>query len=196
MFTVIIPTQNDEQRLVPTLTALVPGAASGLLRDVIVADGGSQDATLRVAESAGCEIVVSPQELGGRLRAAAARARASWLMFLRPGCILDATWLDESERFLSQAEPIDPLRQPAAVFRPAARLGQARPLLVEAMALLHASLGAQPRPEQGLIVSKARYDALGGHGESEAEPERAFIRRLGSRNLIVLRCGAVMMQSG
>src|SRR5450432_3405950 len=100
MITVIIPTLDSERRLVPTLAMLVPGAMSGIVREVIVADGGSSDATLEIADTAGCTALTAPGSPAGRLRAAVAAARAPWLMFLRPGTVLDATWLDEAARFI------------------------------------------------------------------------------------------------
>ena len=53
MLSVIIPTLNCERVLVPTLASLVSGAAAGTVRDVIIADGGSGDATRDVADLAG-----------------------------------------------------------------------------------------------------------------------------------------------
>ena len=52
MLSAIIATRNSERSLVPTLSALVPAAASGLLAEVIVADAGSEDATAEVADRA------------------------------------------------------------------------------------------------------------------------------------------------
>ena len=46
VLSVIIPTLDCERSLVPTLASLVSGAAVGTVRDVIIADGGSRDATL------------------------------------------------------------------------------------------------------------------------------------------------------
>ena len=43
MLTVIVSTNESERVLVRTLTCLVPGATSGLIRDVILADAGSID---------------------------------------------------------------------------------------------------------------------------------------------------------
>ncbi|MEA2873185.1 MAG: hypothetical protein QOH67_3161, partial [Hyphomicrobiales bacterium] len=45
MFSVIVATYDSERALVPTLAALVPGATAGIVREVIVADGGSRDET-------------------------------------------------------------------------------------------------------------------------------------------------------
>ena len=43
MISVIIPTLNSEIVLAHTLAALVPAAAEGVVREVIVVDGGSSD---------------------------------------------------------------------------------------------------------------------------------------------------------
>ena len=45
MLSVVIATQESERTLVPTLSALVPGVVAGMVREVIVADAGSRDAT-------------------------------------------------------------------------------------------------------------------------------------------------------
>src|ERR1700744_370852 len=98
MLSVIIPTCNSERPLVPTLAALVPGATSGIVSEVLLADAGSKDDTAAVADVAGCNIVVLEGPLGRRLKAAAAAARAPWLLFLRPGTVLDAPWTSEVGR--------------------------------------------------------------------------------------------------
>src|SRR5258708_17442549 len=104
MLSVVIATENAERILVPTLAALVPGATAGIVREVIVADGGSSDATTLIADAAGCRIDVTPGPLGHRLRQAAASARAPWLLFLRPGAVPGLTWVEEARRFIEQAE--------------------------------------------------------------------------------------------
>src|SRR5258708_8262922 len=85
MLSVVIATENAERILVPTLAAPVPGATAGIVREVIVADAGSSDATTLIADAAGCRIDVTPGPLGHRLRQAAASARAPRPPFLPPG---------------------------------------------------------------------------------------------------------------
>src|SRR4051794_37334012 len=103
MLSVVITTHESERLLVPTLAALVPGAMAGIIRDVIVADAGSTDATAEVADVAGCRVVVEPGPLGARLQAAVALARGTWLLFLRPGSVPDTTWVEDVSRFTRQA---------------------------------------------------------------------------------------------
>ena len=45
MLSVIIPTHDSERALVRTLAALVPGAATGLVSEVLITDAGSRDQT-------------------------------------------------------------------------------------------------------------------------------------------------------
>src|SRR5262249_6793041 len=179
MVSVIIATHESERALVRTLAALVAGAAAGAVREVIVSDAKSSDATLDVADLAGCRIVVSEATLGARLRAAASLARAPWLMFLKPGMVLDATWIDETGRFIAEDDGRDQTRSRAAVFRRAPPPSARQPAVIEAFSLLGAALGCRPRPEQGLLIARQLYDLLGGHRDSTADPERDLIRRVG-----------------
>jgi glycosyltransferase involved in cell wall biosynthesis len=191
MLSVIIATLDCERALVPTLATLVPGAAAGTVRDVIIADGGSTDATLEVADVAGCEILASNGSLGARLRQATAKARASWVMYLRPGVVLDASWVDEVGGFVQRAELRGAIDAPAAMFRRASPHGSGRPLVVEALSLLRVALGAKPAPEQGLIIPKVLYERVGRHRDV-ADPEMDLITRLGRRRIALLRSGALI----
>ena len=188
VLSVIIPTLNCERVLVPTLASLVSGAAAGTVRDVIIADGGSGDATVEMADLAGCEIMASHAQLPERLRAATAKARANWVMYLRPGVVLDANWAGEVASFIEQAELRGTADAVAATFRRAAGPAAGRPLLVEALALLRQALGARIGPEQGLVISKQLYELAGRHRDV-AEPEADLLARLG-RRVALLRSAA------
>jgi glycosyltransferase involved in cell wall biosynthesis len=179
MISVIIATLNCERALLPTLAALVPAAMDGLVSEVIIADGGSGDGTARVADIAGCKFIGADGALGRRLKTAASAARAPFLLFLQPGTILDAQWASEARRFLERPSG----QSRAAAF---ARAADTQAPFREAMLLLVAALGARPRPQQGLLVARKFYDALGGHCEAAADPEVELIRRIGRRRLITL----------
>jgi hypothetical protein len=183
MLSIIIATLDSEDALASSLVALVPGAMDGLVTEVIVADGGSSDGTATVADVAGCSFAVIQGPLGRRLKAAAATARAPWLLFLRPGTVPEAAWTGEVRRFVERSPPDTRV----AVFR---RGRATQPALKEVLSLVTAALGALPRPEQGLLIGHPFYDELGGHSDLAANPETDLIRRIGRRRMVTLATGA------
>jgi glycosyltransferase involved in cell wall biosynthesis len=178
MLSVIIPTRNSERPLVPTLAALVPGATAGLIAEVLIADGGSQDDTAAIADVAGCNFLSLEGSLAGGLKAAVSTARMPWLMFLRPGTVLDAPWASEVARFLQQ----DARQARAAVFQRGGR----QPALRVVLGAVAMALGAPPSPEQGLLIAKHLYDTVGGHSERAGDPEYDLLRRVGRRRIVKL----------
>jgi hypothetical protein len=142
------------------------------VREVIVADGGSRDGTEQVADIAGCRFLGSAAPRGVRLQAAAAAARADWLMFLAPGLVPGPTWIDETIAFVDATGGAPR----AAVF---ARDGGFVRQLLRRIALTDPG---------SLIVRKAFY---GAHGHRDvAEPERDLMRRIGRRRLVTLQARA------
>lgn len=190
MLSAVIHTNESERALVPTLARLVAGAADGMLREVIIADAGSKDATADVADVAGCRLMTLPGSLGPRLAAAAAAARAPWLLFLRPGIVLDASWVRDAAQFIETTDQRADADVPAAVFRPGATAD--RSALMEALSLMRVALGGRSRPEQGLIIARRVYERLGGHHD-RGDPEADLLRRIGRRRIVMLRAGAVVV---
>jgi len=191
MLSVIIATRDDAHRLVATLAALVPGATAGVVSEAIVADSGSSDDTAAVADVAGCRWLVSDGPVGDRLAQAAASARAPWLLFLRPGAVLDPGWVAEVRRLIEAAEIGGRADKMAAVFRRAPSPDTLRPALMEALWFVATSLWLRPHPDQGLLIAKRFYLELGGHSGPDAEA--GLLRRLGRQRLVTLRSGVVML---
>jgi len=92
-FSIIIPTLNAATQLPATLNALLPGVEAGLVRELIVSDGGSTDETLDIADDAGAEIITGPKGRGGQLRRGAEAARAEWLLFVHADTHLAPDWV-------------------------------------------------------------------------------------------------------
>jgi glycosyltransferase involved in cell wall biosynthesis len=187
MLSAIIATHESERMLVLTLSALVPAVATGLLREVVVADAGSGDATAEVAEIAGCRFISSGEPLGVRLKSAAQQTRAPWLLFLRAGVVPEPGWMAATERFIQAADMTG--RPRAAVFRPPGVADLMRPGCREILALLRVTLGGAPKPEQGMLIARRFYEAIGSHDASE-DAEAALLRKLGRRRIVMLAAGA------
>jgi glycosyltransferase involved in cell wall biosynthesis len=184
MLGVIVSTQNSERSLVPTLSALVPAAASGLLAEVVVADAGSCDATADVADIAGCRFTSSTEALGIRLKAAAATVRSPWVMFLRAGAVPQPGWIEAANHFIQTTGFQDGAGR-AAVFRLPGPTNAVRPGFAELLAIMRAAFARGPGPEQGLLIARRLYDAIGGHPAGN-DAEAAILRRLGRQRLVIL----------
>src|SRR5262245_1640666 len=100
MLSVIIPTDGVERTAVATLATLVPGAAAGIVKEVLLVDRSGTDVIERVADVAGCRFLSNPGSRAAALAAGAREARSSWLMFLHPGAVLDQGWIDETTQFI------------------------------------------------------------------------------------------------
>jgi len=104
MISVVIPARNAENTLAATLSSLVPSAVDGIVRQVIVVDGGSSDRTADIAEMAGADVVVSTPGRGGQLAQGAALARFPWLLFLNADTALESGWERIATAFMRRVD--------------------------------------------------------------------------------------------
>src|ERR1700723_4305229 len=94
MLSVVIATDGVEQTAVATLAALVPGAAAGVVREVLLVDRSGTAVIERVADVAGCRFLRFEGTHAAALAAGARQARSPWLMFLHAGAVLASGWID------------------------------------------------------------------------------------------------------
>jgi rSAM/selenodomain-associated transferase 2 len=190
MISVIIPTLNAEARLAEAMTALVPAAVDGLVREVIVIDGGSGDRTAAIADQAGANFVVRTGGRGYQLAAGAHRARFPWLLFLHADTVLEPGWERDAVAFM---DAVDAGKRPlaAAAFRFALDDDGVRPRLLERMVALRCALLRLPYGDQGLLIPKLLYAEVGGYNPHPLMEDVDFVRRLGRRRLTMLRPRAV-----
>lgn len=189
MISVVIPTLNAETDLAATLAALIPAAVDGLIREVIVADGGSTDRTLRIAENTGVEVVTSPPGRGGQLRAGAARARHPWLLFLHADTELSPGWEAAAAHFMEKVDHgrIEPA---AAAFRFRLLDEGWKPRVVETAVAARCGLLKLPFGDQGLLLPRSLYEAAGGYRAMALMEDVDLVRRIGRRRIHILRADA------
>ncbi len=186
MISVVIPTLNAERSLAYCLARLVPGAMTGLVREVVIADGGSSDETLRIANATGANFVTAPRGRGSQLAAGAEAARSDWLLFLHADTVLDPGWESEVAEFIERAGP-----DRAAAFRFALDdFGRAARRL-EKLVALRCWLFGLPYGDQGLLISKRLYRKIGGYRPMPLMEDVDIVRRLRARNIVMLRARAV-----
>jgi glycosyltransferase involved in cell wall biosynthesis len=102
MISVVIATHNDAQTLGQTLASLVPAAVDGLVREVILADAGSTDETLAIAEDAGASVVPCDGPVEARLLQGCLAARSDWLLILEASAPAPQGWEGAAGRHIER----------------------------------------------------------------------------------------------
>ncbi len=190
MISVIIPTLDAEARLGSTLAALVPATVQGLVREVVISDGGSRDNTALIADLVGAHFIEAKKGRGTQLAAGARKARSEWLLFLHADTMLEPGWEQEAAIFI---ERIDSGEHPlaAAAFRFALDDCGLKPRLLEALVSARCAVLRFPYGDQGLLIPRRLYNGLGGYLAIPLMEDIDLVRRLGRKRLVMLRTRAV-----
>jgi hypothetical protein len=189
MLSVIIPTEGVEQPAVATLAALVPGAAAGVVREVFLVDRSGNGVIERVADVAGCHFLHFDGTRAAALAAGAKQARSPWLMFLRPGAVLDTGWIEETTQFIQGVAASG--RPRAGIFR-YARSPYADSGWRDSFKYL-ARTFVGPLSDQGLLIARDHYERLGGYAPDARRSEARLLRQLGRSSRTMLRSRIVMV---
>ncbi len=166
---VIIPTLNAAEVLPACLAGLMEGLDAGLIRELLVSDGGSTDATGAIVQAWGGEIMTGPASRGGQLRRGCAAAQAEWLLVLHADTVLGPGWAKAVTDHLNS--------QSAGWGRLAFDHGGFAGHLVAAWANLRSRMGL-PYGDQALILPRVLYDAVGGYPDQPLMEDVALARAL------------------
>jgi len=180
MISVVIPTFNEAGHLPLTLAALVPAAVDGLVREVVISDGGSTDGTLEAADEAGAKIITSTKGRGQQLAAACAVAKGPWLLILHADSRLAVGWETIALSHIHQQPDLAgyfkfQLDDPSLIAR-----------VWEVGVALRCRLLALPYGDQGLLISMALYEAAGGFEAVPLMEDVGLVRRLGRKRLCAI----------
>jgi rSAM/selenodomain-associated transferase 2 len=181
---VIIPALNAAHCISRALDSVAQAPA---VLERLVVDGGSDDDTVTIAEAAGAGIVRAPKGRGTQLAAGASAARGDWLLFLHAYTVLAPGWVKEAMAFIENNG--DGHRVAAFRFALDHRSSAARRL--EALVAWRCRAMGLPYGDQGLLMSRAFYEEIGGYKQIPLFEDVDIIRRIGRRRLDLLDSCAV-----
>lgn len=176
---IVIPTLNAEDVLPASLHALMEGLHSGLIRELIISDGGSTDLTAQIADEAGAGIVTGPASRGGQLQRGCEAAKADWLLILHADTVLQDGWSKVVSDHLPIGKP--------ATFRLAFRAHGFGPTWVAGWANLRSRVFGLPYGDQGLLVPRQTYLKAGGYPDQPLMEDVALVRALPAITLLNTR---------
>ena len=171
LVSIIIPTLNEEENLVVLLDHLF---ATGNLREmeVIVADGGSSDATVKVASGFPAKCVTGPKGRAIQQNCGAKISRGSILYFVHADTIPPATWLSDLQRAVHQGSHLGGFRF---------RFVSERKILRFNSFMTRFNVRAFRGGDQSIFIARSLFDQLNGFDEKfEIMEEYDLLRRASS----------------
>lgn len=173
---VVIPAIDEADRVgVAVASAFSAGAA-----EVVVADGGSRDATREVAAWAGAIVVEAPRGRARQMNAGAACAAGDALLFLHADTSLPPGAAAAARRALGQPGVV------AGAFTfTAVGAGAWDPVLI-ALGRLRSDLSGHPYGDQGLFLRARTFRALAGFPDLPVMEDWELVRRLRRLGRVVI----------
>lgn len=177
---VVIPTLNAAATLPATLEAL--GTAAD---EVLVMDGGSEDATASVARAGGARVLSAPRGRGPQLAAGMAAAGGEWLLLLHADTRLGPGWAHAGAEHMAQSPGS------AGYFRFALASADARARRLERAVAWRCRTFALPYGDQGLLIRRDLLAHVGGIRPLRLMEDVDLVHRLGRRRLTALDADAL-----
>jgi rSAM/selenodomain-associated transferase 2 len=172
---VIIPTLNEEHCLGETLALLRRHRP----HQIIVVDGGSTDATCRLAQDADL-LLHAPRGRAVQMNLGAAHSTGDVLLFLHADCSLEDRALAEAERVLRRRGVV------AGCFTMTVRAHGLLYRLIGACATARVRLTGLAYGDQGLVLRRETFQQLGGFLEIPLMEDVFFSRALRRTGRVVV----------
>ncbi len=171
---IIIPTLNSASVLPDTINFLTPAIETGLVRELIFSDGGSEDDTKAIASAVGAKFVSGPAGRGQQLAAGADAAGGLWLLIVHSDTWLSIDWVDEVESHMTTPGL-------AGYFKLKYRAAGLASAWVSGWANCRSKWFGLPFGDQGLVISKDLYLEVGGYPSIPIMEDVEIARRLKGR---------------
>jgi rSAM/selenodomain-associated transferase 2 len=186
MISVIVPVLNEESGIRACLESLL---AWGDRLEIIVVDGGSQDATVEIVQSLPVGLVTALGGRGAQMNRGAAIAKGEILLFLHSDTQLPQTFITEIEAVLAQPQAI------AGAFP--LRIDDPRPSLrwIETFVQWRSQYLSLPYGDQAIFLKTSTFQQMGGYAPLPIMEDYELIQRLKKQGKIYLAQHPVITSS-
>ena len=174
---VVIPTLNAQHVLPSTLETLMEGVFAGVIGDLVIVDGGSNDATLNIAKEVGAIVSETTPSRGGQIFAGVSACKCDWVLILHADSRLSPEWVELIPTAL------DPER--AYYFQLQFDAVGFAAWWVAKWANLRSKIFALPFGDQGILINKNLLASIGDYPTALLMEDVILARKLG-RRLIAL----------
>lgn len=181
---IVIPTLDAADTLAATAEALLEGVTSGLIREVVISDGGSTDETLTVARELGAVLVEGEPGRGSQIARGVFASHAPWILVLHADTALTAGWSDEVRRHIHGDTGL------AAYFKLRFDVEGFAPTMIAKGANWRSSALGLPFGDQALVISRRLLKQIGGVPEIPLMEDVVLAQRLKGR-LVALNAEAI-----
>ncbi|NJL00257.1 MAG: glycosyltransferase family 2 protein [Spirulinaceae cyanobacterium SM2_1_0] len=185
---VVIPALNEAARLPETL-AQVQAASATVALEIILADGGSTDATVAIAAAHGVTVVTAPRGRAQQMNAGAAAATGKILLFLHADARLPEDYADWVVKILAQPGVI------AGAFELAIAAHDWRFRWLETTVRWRSRYLQKPYGDQALFLRAATFRDLGGFLPLPIMEDYELVQRLRRRGRVAIAPRAVQVSS-
>ena len=98
---IVIPTLNSQNTVRKTLASLFEGIEAGIVRELIVVDGGSTDQTREIVEECGGIFISSEASRGYQLKKGVNLAKGDFIFVLHSDSVLESGWSEIVKKYFN-----------------------------------------------------------------------------------------------
>ena len=99
---IVIPTLNSQNTVRKTLASLFEGIEAGIVRELIVVDGGSTDETREIVEECGGKFISSAASRGYQLKKGVNLAKGDFIFALHSDSVLEPGWSEIVKKYFNK----------------------------------------------------------------------------------------------
>ncbi len=169
---IIIPVLNEEKKIKNTLTAILNNSNKDQI-EIIIIDGGSTDETVKIVQSMGITIYISPQKgRANQMNFGASKATGNIFLFFHGDTIIPPNFPNIIREILGKSTIV------AGAFLLKINSKNKALKFIEIMANWRSYLFSLPYGDQGIFLKRSIFEQIGGFQNLEIMEDFDLIQRL------------------